>query len=519
MPDEPIIRTRKPEIDVRLERQIIIGMVISDRFLKSLQPLLKTSEFQSGYASTVAKWCCDYWQRYKKSPGRDIEDIYLMKQRSIPEEQSELLEKFLSSLSDEYERGETFNADLLLDRAEQHFRLSALKNLRDKLNKAIVSGRHEEGESLVKSYERPALLQTNGIDPLRDMDFVVSSLVSDDENPDIIMQLPGALGQATGPLERGQLVAIQAESGIGKTWWLWMINRIALMRGFNTVFFSLEMSVKKMTRRIWQDMTGMVTRGDGLVRIPHFDCRFNQFGECTKPERKNKVPLIKEGKVPRIAPKNYLPCDACRDAWAKDELRVFFTEEKRDFLDAPGAVFKYEAMNRSGLIRKVGKSHLVEFPSHTITVREMVSYLENLEYYEGLLPDVIISDYADKFKWDVAGDPRNSIGRIWGEHKGLAQEKHCLVITASQSNTERSGKKVGKQSWSETVEKRRMLDLGIALNQSQGDYEDGICWVNVDKIRDGEKIGTAEIAVLQQLAIGRPYLDSCFVRAGKEGKK
>jgi hypothetical protein len=167
----------------------------------------------------------------------------------------------------------------------------------------------------------------------------------------------------------------------------------------------------------------------------------------------------------------------------------------------------------------MGKVHLAAFPENSLSTAEMFSYMNNLEYYDDFIPSMIINDYADKNKWPIARDPRNSIGQIWADHKRMAQEKHALVVTASQSNTERSGKKVGKSSWAENIEKRRKLDLGIGLNQSDEDYERGIVWAVIDKMRHGDKVVTFQIAVLQALQIGRPYIDSCFVSKKKKDSK
>jgi hypothetical protein len=284
--------------------------------------------------------------------------------------------------------------------------------------------------------------------------------------------------------------------------------------GLNVVFFSLEMKEKKMARRMWQDLTGSPTKGDGDVLVPVFDCLRNQTDVCNLSQRSCKIKLMNDdGRYPLIdsTPAGYKICSACRDKWDQTYLTSWWRKEKRDLLDPAVAVRKYDILNRTGALQKAGKFHLVEFPTDSLTVGEMNAYLNNLEYYDNFIPDVIITDYADKFKWDSRAEPRHSIDRIWASHKGLAQAKHCLVATASQSNTERSGKKVGKGSWAESIEKRRGIDLGLALNQTPEELEKGLLYISIDKMRHEEAV-FSEVAVLQNLSIGRPYLDSCFVR-------
>lgn len=515
-----LVRRRKPAIDVRIERQIITGMVVSDRFLKEIQPMI--SGFQTAFCERVSGWCLDYWKKYSKAPANNIEDIFLTHRESMDPEDAKLTEDFLQSISEEYERQETFNVEYILDKAERHFRLSALKRLQDDLSRHIMGGRIDEAEALVKDYKRPDRPHIGGVDPLRDREFIEQALKPDEENPDVMIYLPGILGQLCGPLERGTLVAFQAESGVGKTWWLWLVARIAVMAGFNVVFFSLEMREKKMARRMWQDLAGMPVRGDGKVLIPVFDCKENQAGTCTKRERGGEIALVKDGKLPRPerTPPGYLPCSACRDTWTTDQMTVWWSVEDRGLLDPVSAMGKMSGMDRVSALKKAGKFHLVEFPSGEFQVGEMKTYLNNLEYYDGFVPDLVVTDYADKFRHDIPGDPRVSIGLIWGAHKGLAQARSCLVVTASQSNTERSGKRVGKASWAENIEKRRMIDLGIAFNQKASDLARSLMFASVDKIRDGEQVWSGEVAVLQQLSVGKPYLDSCLVKRGeKKGEK
>lgn len=519
---EGLIRQRKQPLDARTERSIITAMIISDRFLREIQPLLNGGKFQTSFTGQIATWCTDYFKRYAKAPGKNIEELFIRNKSQLDEEKANLIGDFLSSINEEYERTETFNSSYILDLAENYFRTTALKELHLNLNKSLTGGRIEEAEALVKKYQRPERIKSKGVDPLRDVEFIIDSVKTVEENPDVLFTFPGVLGEACGPLERGFLIALQAESGVGKTWWLWFIARLAVFMGYNVLLASLEMKEKKMGRRIWMDFTGSPTK-DPNVLIPVFDCRYNQDNSCNLSKRICKKGLLpKNGNLPKpkteefynlinSSKDNYIPCSECRDSWGDDKLTTWWRLEERNILDPAVAISKHETLMRSGMMRKMGRCHLVEFPTDTLTVDQMTAYANNLEYYDDFIIDVLITDYADKFKLDSKTDIKSSIDRIWGFHKGFAQEKHCLVATASQSNTERSGKKVGKSSWAGSIEKRRGIDLGVALNQKREEAEVGLIYADVDKMRHEESIHH-EIAVLQQLAIGRPYIDSCFVR-------
>ena len=73
---------RLRKVDASLDRQIIVGMVVSDRFLQSIQPIYRPELFTAPFAVTVASWCLDYGKRYNKAPKQHIQDIFASYQRA-----------------------------------------------------------------------------------------------------------------------------------------------------------------------------------------------------------------------------------------------------------------------------------------------------------------------------------------------------------------------------------------------------------------------------------------------------
>lgn len=501
-----MIRQRKAPTTSRIERQIITGMVVSTQFLKEIIPVIDSGgKFQTEFASTVSRWCIEYFQEYDSAPREFMEDLFLDKQRQMEQDQIDLVQDFLESISQEFERDDgKFNSQYILDKAERYFVEVSLKQAHAEMGRYLSNQDPIAAENAITAYKRPTMARVDGVDPYRDKDFVRSLHVGEEDNPDIILKLPGALGMATGPLEREFLVALQAESGVGKTWWLTFLARLSMMNGYNVPFFSLEMSQKKMGIRFWQDIMSIPTTDDP-IRIPKFDCEKNQEGTCTLSRRRGRGALYEADESP-----DWITCTEC--TLDKEMLTTWFKVEERDTFHNELVIARMDQFERTGYLKKWGKVNLASFPENSWTTKDMFGHLDNLEYTTDLIPDVVISDYADKHKWSVSGDPRNSIGQIWADYKRLAQEKHCLVITASQSNTERGTGKVGKGSWAENIEKRRKIDLGLALNQNDEDVEKGIMWVTIDKIRHGEKVVSSKVAVTQCLAIGRPYLDSILVK-------
>lgn len=285
------------------------------------------------------------------------------------------------------------------------------------------------------------------------------------------------------------------------SWWLMLTGLRALFAGLNVVFISMEMSEKQMARRIQHWINGQPTkRWAGELLMPVFDCMKNQEDECNKIKRETGF------------------CTACIGT-NEFEFGTNFKKITRKELTIATAIQKSKALRRSALVR--GNSFkLVTYPSRTASMDDIYAYLYNLEHYENFIPDVIVTDYADKVKpSDSRMQYRHQIAQVWESHKAMAQERNCLVVTGSQSNTARTGKDIKQGDWSESIAKLELCDAGIALNMSPKDKKAGIMRALVVKQRDDYFDLMQQVAILHQLKIGRPFLNSCLMPMKKDEKK
>ena len=514
-----MLQRRKP-LDSRIERQIITGLIVSEQFTRELLPLLKPNSLQLPFAKTIAKWCVDFYKNYQASPGRTIRDIFIEKKKSdLDEDQADLIEEFLASISDEYERSDNFNIGYYLKKAENHLRSTSLQNLSKEISQAVIGGRLEEAEALAKGYERVTRPQSKGVDPINDSQVIANAFAED--SGDQLFTLPGQLGRVMGAFERGWLAAVVGSAKAGKTWWLMMTALRALFAGYNVIFVSLEMSEKAMIRRIHHYINGLPTRKwAGEMLIPIFDCEHNQKGTCEISKRLAKVDLIKDEEagiwIPskksaltefdKENPAGYKPCTECMGS-SNYVPTNWYKKTTKEELTINRVLKKKTAMKRSALIRG-SKFHLVEFPSGELTISELKAYLYNREQYHGEVFDVIVTDYADKFKPEKNREYRHGINEIWEGHKGLAQDKKALVVTGSQSNTARSGKKIGQGSWAEDIRKLNLIDVGWALNMTPEQKIRGLMEVGIMAQRHDFFDVLGSVFVTHQLKIGRPYISS-----------
>jgi len=154
------------------------------------------------------------------------------------------------------------------------------------------------------------------------------------------------------------------------------------------------------------------------------------------------------------------------------------------------------------------------FPSFSANSDDMKAELENLEYTEGFIPDVVIMDYFDiqKPERNSSFSERSIIDVIWKQGKNIADVMQCLVVTADQSNRgSRLKRSVEETDTTEDKRKDAHLDVRIALNQTPSEKEDGVMRINILFHRHRKFNLYREVMILQQLDLAQPLLDSEFV--------
>ena len=512
-------------VDITIEQQIIIGMIVSTDFLREIKNIIKPESLTLSYARPIVNWCIEYYEKYEQAPEKHIKDLYLKNSKTLYDPaEGKLIEKFLTKLDNDYKQAKDFNIEFVLDQAEQYIRLKALDKLKEELADTITGNRVDDGESLIADFVRPARPKTKGIDPIGDVNYIISSL--EDKDKDIVFQFPGVLGELTGPFERGFLMGIVAQYKVGKSWWLQQLAMEAVFNSCNVLFISFEMSEKQMMKRIQSNLAAKPVKKKhiGEVLVPVFDCGLNQTDQCQRKRRTSEIGLLIEGKKPKIKQElikdrnkitfipridnDYSPCLACMGrSWY--DFSTWFEIQDKELLNTNDIK---QGGNISKFMFKGKQIKLVQFPSGT-RLSEIETYIDNLMYYEGFYPDVMITDYADKM---TANDKRVNYLRqereIWEWHKYFAQKYHCFVATANQSNTVREGKNISQGDWAGDIGKLGLIDIGWAINQKPQEKRDGYSRVFIMAHRHDDFDVLGEVYVLQCFRIGKPFLDSFYLK-------
>ncbi len=244
------------------------------------------------------------------------------------------------------------------------------------------------------------------------------------------------------------------------TWWLIWLAVLSVTNKLNVAFFSLEMTERQMLRRIYQQLLGETKRRpEEPVSVPEFDA----------------------------------------------DGRIGMRQVTKKGVDGSDALKKKKALKR---LTRGAKFKLVCVPAYSMSVAQMEAHLDNMEHFDGFVPDVVVCDYADILRPETKGDHRNLIDESWRALRAMAQKRHCLVFTGTHSGRATFTRDMGQGDISEDIRKLNHVACMIGLNEDKDDRDAG-CTRVVTLAQRHEGVGQ-EVTVLKCLDIGKPYLDSRF---------
>lgn len=190
-----------------IERKIVIGLITSTEYCTKIKDIWNIQLIESSTARLLTGWIWEYFNKYNKAPGKEIETIYYTKlkdskiQKSVAEE---IEEDILPELSKEYEN-EPFNLTYLLNETEKYFNKQHIKIHTETIQTLLNNGEIEKAEDLAKNF-KPLELVSGKID-----DFILTvKQIREKDLPKITVLMKPWLIQ-------GQTTIIYGNYGSGKS--------------------------------------------------------------------------------------------------------------------------------------------------------------------------------------------------------------------------------------------------------------------------------------------------------------
>lgn len=455
---------RKPKADA--ERKLLINLIISTPFLKEIAPILNPKDLESPYAETVVTWILEYFKTYEEAPNKAIEDIYFSRRDTVDEEEAELIGDLLKSLNDEYI---IHNVSYSIEQTIAYLKKRSLTTLLENLEAKVSSGQLIQAEEAIGAYNRIEQSKASGVDILDDLDGAYDAFFSPEE--ELFTLLAGEAGELIGPFHRGDFIGFLAFAKRGKSFALLNAAEDALYAGLNVLYFNLEISELQIKRRIYQGLFG-VPRIDQAIRIPFFE----------------------------IAGDNDYEFDI-----------DYYSEDKKGIPNNP---HEFEQLfYKTSKLYNQSSYRLITIPAKSATVEDLITHMNNLEYYEGFIPDVVFVDYADLLSPSRKIEYRHQLDDIWSKLRRIALERDICVFTASQSSRESSHSDVKEHHVSEDIRKLAHVTRMIGINCNRHDRESQVTRLSI--LVDREYAAQArdnDIVLLQCLDICRFILDAKLLK-------
>jgi len=509
-----------------IERKIIIGIITSTEFLQEIQNIWNTQLLESQMAKRIATWVMEYFEKYNKAPGKDIEGVYYQKlKEGLPQDIAEEIEEdILPSLSEQYE-DESLNLDYLLDQTRTYFKEKHLLRLSDEIRGLIDGGELLEAEKAACDYK--PLANESGMD----LDLSTPTALKRVEKAfkeasQPLIRYPRQLGDFwNSQLVRGSLVALMASEKRGKTFWLLDMSIRACQQRAKVVFFQAgDMTEGQQLRRLCIYLTKKSDnkKYSGKMHQPVRDCIRNQMNTCDREERecdfgvfedKTEEQIRKETTLDELKQQlkdnqDYIPCHHCKEYEHKNWGAVWIEN-----VDTGKPLTSEEAQDavETFFINNKRRFKLSSHANGTLSVKQIKALLDVWEKQDDFTPDVIVVDYADLLTSDGRMEFRHQQNEIWKGLRNLSQERHCLVVTATQADAKSyEQNRLKLSNFSEDKRKYAHVTAMYGLNQDTKDREKkiGIMRINEIVIREGDFSNSNEVTVLQKLERGRPFLSS-----------
>jgi hypothetical protein len=279
-------------------------------------------------------------------------------------------------------------------------------------------------------------------------------------------------------LEPKTLLLYLAFKNSGKTWFCTHVGRMCAMQGARVLHVSLEMSQKQIAGRYVQNFFG----------VSKYDTRY--IDVSFKTEKGFAVGWNHTLTAPKLT-------------MAQRNIRRVLKAKMKEF----------ERYTERVVVK--------EFPTGSMTINMLESYLDFMDRNHNFQPNVIIVDYPDLMKVSVK-DYRLDLGANIVALRGLAYTRNAALVCPSQVNrVGATQKQVRSIHTAEAMGKVNPADNVITYTQRKTEHDFHLARLLLEHARDAE-VGV-EVAIAQNYALGQYVTDARLMdsryRARIEGEE
>ena len=402
------------ELNQHLQDSFVNLAITDTEFLALVIGQVPPDVFTAAITRKIVKICQKYYAEFKKAPQEHFHDELVKALFKHDDSQKQDFIHYVKKIQDI-----TPNKPYVLKRIGDFVKQREYETAAIEFAELVEDQRFDEAQNRMYEALKAGIQQEEtGLNYLQDL----SSLSKRGEQIEYLIPTGiNALDRMIGGYQRKQFVVICGGYKGGKTWALMDIARTGLMHGKKVLFISHEVGQDELELRFDMMFSSRGTSQIGkVIECKYYDKKRHEL--CTK----------------------------------SMEIRSVFEN---------GIVQKA----RTRLARMGGRMQIKKYPMGQCSFAEIERYLNYLETYESFVPDIICNDYADIMDQNGGReDLRHQLSRIYIQHKGLADERNILVVTASQIATQYLLKKSIPQN-APAEDKRKIghadIMLGIARTE------------------------------------------------------
>lgn len=511
------LQRKRPE-DIKNERAIVTAMIVSTEAISKIRRIYQKIFFQSKLCQTVSQWAVDFYDIFDAPPQHHIKETFekQTKDGKLDPDLTDQIEKFLKSISDEYETFTDFDAKFWAAQAEDYFEKRNYILYADAIKEAINQDDMEMAKNKLNGFSHINVNMPLGKDT-DDPAVINEALPNEGEEPEILFTLPGALGKMMGPIEKQTFLGFLGREKIGKTFTLMMLAMAARRCGVNVAFLEVgDMTNRQIATRIGSYYTKKAARerNAGHKRIPILDCLRNQMGTCEQAGEavikhdddgtKYIVDVFNEDELDDH--------EICIDCWKdRNKRHTYFKGSVWWKYEDISVWTKSEVRKKSKWYNRKGFGKIIreEFPMDTVSALYIRDWLIYQHDVLGRKFGLVCVDYADILAPNDQKEFRHQENDKWKTLRRISQEFDNCIATVTQSDAGGYNKSnLTLTNFSEDKRKYGHVTHMFAINKT--DYEETHGCIRYAKllIREDAILQGQQCTVLQALSKGRPYVSS-----------
>jgi replicative DNA helicase len=448
-----------------LQENFITLLTYDDKNCITIRNLVPP-EFWGGPYAEISRRVYEYIDRFKKAPKDHIADLMADKieSKKNPRESS-LYKDILLGIHDQKENA---NSDYIMSQLATYIKRQSFRSIAIDLGKALQQDTDESLDEAERLLGQARSQQVSVFDAglrLSNKDRVLDFL--DQQSYSFPTGIPELDKRGFGPT-RKELWLYIAAAKRGKTWMLIQLAKMAVIHRLKVAHITLEMSQERCAQRYMQAFFAMSKRKEKRI-ITKFER--DSLGRMVGFDEKEVIPKL-----------------------SMDDPKIRSKLEKR--------------INDLGQ-RYLHNIFVKQFPTGTLTVRQLESYLDGLESNERFIPDLLIVDYPDLMKLD-ASNMRLEIDQVYKELRGIFVSRNLAGAIVSQGNrTSEKAKNVTSGMVAEAWSKIAHADCVITYNQTEAEHKMGLARLYVSGGRnDEDKIS---LVISQNYTMGTFVVDSILM--------